>query len=150
MERWFMLRQFTVAAVQFSPELKEKANNINKLYQMAMDAAEKGAKLIVLPEMATTGYCFLDRHEIQGYVEQVPGRTTDIFGEIARKYGCYLVVGIAEVDPVTDNYYNTAVLIGPLRAIHIPNRIQVDAIHGLHPDATRIPAASTILVIELA
>ncbi|CEO88984.1 nitrilase-related carbon-nitrogen hydrolase [Syntrophaceticus schinkii] len=108
-----MLRQFTVAAVQFSPELKEKANNINKLYQMAMDAAEKGAKLIVLPEMATTGYCFLDRHEIQGYVEQVPGRTTDIFGEIAREYGCYLVVGIAEVDPVTNNYYNTAVLIGP-------------------------------------
>ena len=108
-----MLRQYTVAAVQFSPKLKEKANNIKKLYQMARNAAEQGAKLIVLPEMATTGYCFLDRQEIQEYVEQVPGRTTDVFGEIAREYGCYLVVGIAEVDPVTDNYYNTAVLIGP-------------------------------------
>ncbi len=108
-----MLRQYTVAAVQFSPEFKEKESNLRKLCKMARDAAEQGAKLIVLPEMATTGYCFFSRQEIQGYVEQIPGSTTEVFGEIAREYGCYLVVGIAEIDPVTDNYYNTAVLIGP-------------------------------------
>lgn len=72
-----------------------------------------GARLIVTPEMGTTGYCWFDRAEVKPFVETVPGPTTDIFHAIAHKHRCYIVVGMPEVDPASDLYYNTAVLIGP-------------------------------------
>ena len=76
-------------------------------------AASKGARLVVLPEMATTGYCFQGRDEISAMVEPVPGWTTERFSSAARKHGLHLVLGLPEVDPGTGIYYNSAVLIGP-------------------------------------
>lgn len=69
--------------------------------------------LVVLPEMATTGYVFRDREEITPYVEPVPGPTTRLFGRLARERGTSLILGMPEVDPATGAYYNSAVLIGP-------------------------------------
>lgn len=101
-----------VAAVQFEPIMFEKARNIARLLELCEQAALAGAKLIVTPEMGTTGYCWFDRAEVTPFVEMVPGPTTDSFAALARKHGCYIVVGMPEVDE--DNiYFNTAVLIGP-------------------------------------
>ena len=80
---------------------------------MVEEAARNDAKLIVLVEMATTAYCFFDRAEIAPYVEPIPGPTTERFGELAARYGCYIVVGMPEVDPETDIYYNSLALVGP-------------------------------------
>ena len=63
--------------------------------------------------MATTAYCWATRDEIASDVEPVPGPTTQRFAEIAADHDCWIVVGLAEVDPETDIYYNSAVLIGP-------------------------------------
>ena len=76
-------------------------------------AAGKGARLIVTPEMGITGYCWFDRAEVQPFVETVPGNVTDRFAEVARRHDCYIVIGLPEVDQQTNLYYNTAVLIGP-------------------------------------
>ncbi|GBD19501.1 (R)-stereoselective amidase [bacterium HR27] len=43
----------------------------------------------------------------------MPGPTTECFAALAREHGCYLVVGLPEVDPRTGIFYNSAVLIGP-------------------------------------
>ena len=51
--------------------------------------------------------------EIAPYVEPIPGPTTERFGELAARYGCYIVVGMPEVDPETDIYYNSLALVGP-------------------------------------
>lgn len=87
--------------------------NIQRLYDMVENAAKGGAKLIVAPEMATTGYQFGDREEISNYVDTVPGLTTDTFAQLARKYDCHIVIGLPEADPETNLYYNTSVLVGP-------------------------------------
>lgn len=101
-----------VAAVQFEPTMFEKAGNIARLLELCEQAAAAGAKLIVTPEMGTTGYCWFDRAEVAPFVETIPGPTTSRFAALARKHGCYIVVGMPEVDE--DNiYFNTAVLIGP-------------------------------------
>ncbi|MBB4370439.1 putative amidohydrolase [Bradyrhizobium sp. cir1] len=101
-----------VAAVQFEPTMFEKERNIACLLELCEQAAVAGAKLIVTPEMGTTGYCWFDRAEVAPFVETIPGATTSRFAALARKYGCYIVVGMPEVDE--DNiYFNTAVLIGP-------------------------------------
>ena len=104
---------YRVAAIQFEPELFAKAANLEALLRLTEEAAAGGASLIVTPEMATTAYCWATREEVAGDVEPVPGPTTERFGEIAARHGCWIVVGLAEVDPETGVYYNSAVLIGP-------------------------------------
>ena len=102
-----------VATVQFEPTLFEKERNIARLLDMVAQAAREGAKLIVTPEMGTTGYCWFDRAEVAPFVEPVPGPTTDRFAALAREHDCFIVVGMPEVDPDTNLYFNSAVLIGP-------------------------------------
>ncbi|HEY9212140.1 MAG TPA: nitrilase-related carbon-nitrogen hydrolase [Ancylobacter sp.] len=102
-----------VAAVQFEPTMFEKEHNIVRLLEMAVEAAEAGARLIVTPEMGTTGYCWFDRAEVAPFVETIPGPTTERFGKVAKAYDCYIVIGMPEVDAASGLYYNAAVLIGP-------------------------------------
>jgi len=108
-----MGERYTAAALQFEPRLGAKEENVARLAALAEEAAGHGARVIVMPEMAVTGYCWRDRAEITPLVETVPGPATDLFAEIARRRGCYIVVGLAERDPFTDLYYNTAALVGP-------------------------------------
>ena len=107
------LSTFKSAVVQFEPILSETERNVSRLLAMVREAAQSGARLIVTPEMATTGYCWYDRSEVMPFVQAIPGPTTDRFGSVAKEFGCYIVVGMPEVDAGTDLYYNTAVLIGP-------------------------------------
>lgn len=108
-----MNKTIKVATVQFEPIQFEKQRNINKLSELIVQAAVQGAQLIVVPEMATTGYCFKNREEISPYVETIPGSTTAHFEKIARQYSCWLVIGMPEVVEETNLYFNSAVLISP-------------------------------------
>lgn len=108
-----MSQRYRVAALQFEPTLGVKEQNLSRLLRLSLEAARAGARLIVTPEMATTGYCWYSRAEIAPYVEPIPGPTTDQFAAFAREHNCYLVLGLPEVDPQTGIYYNSAALIGP-------------------------------------
>ena len=104
---------FTAAAVQFDPTMYEKERNIARLFDLVREAADKGAKLIVTPEMGTTGYCWFDRDEVSSQVETIPGPTTGRFEALAKELGLHIVIGMPEVEPATGLYYNSAALIGP-------------------------------------
>jgi predicted amidohydrolase len=104
---------FKVASVTFNPELNNRDDNVAKLAVAVEEAARNGAKLIVTPEMSTTGYYYADRAAIAPFVDTIPGVTTDVLARIADAYDAYIVVGMAEVDPSTRLYYNSAALIGP-------------------------------------
>lgn len=106
-------RTFKIAAIQFNPELEVLKKNVEALADRFEEAAEQGAKIIVAPEMATTGYLYLDRTDIEKVVETIPGPTTNKFSRIAEKYECYLVWGMPERDPVTDLFYNSSAIVGP-------------------------------------
>jgi predicted amidohydrolase len=107
-----MSRVHKVATVQFEPTMFEKERNIVRLLELCEAAALAGARLIVTPEMGTTGYCWFDRAEVAPFIETVPGPTTDRFVALARKHDCHIVVGLPEVDD-DGIYFNCAVLVGP-------------------------------------
>lgn len=104
---------YRVAAIQYGPSLGEKEKNSGELLTLVKDAAAHEARLIVLPEMAITGYCWTAREEIAPFVEPIPGPTTTLFQEVATQYGCYVAVSLPEADPVTQVYYNSTALLGP-------------------------------------
>jgi predicted amidohydrolase len=107
------LSRYRVAAIQYEPTLGEKEKNVRSLLQLTEEAARHDARLIVLPEMATTGYCWTSRTEIAPYTEPLPGPTSERFQALATRYDCFIAIGLPEVDPETDVYYNSMVLLGP-------------------------------------
>lgn len=102
-----------VALVHASVDWGEKEKNLARLLDLNEEAAGAGARVILNTEMATTGYSFASRAEIAPLTETIPGPATRAFGRIARDYGCYICVGLPEVDNKTGVFYNAAALIGP-------------------------------------
>jgi len=119
-----------VAAVQCVSEFGDPAGNREKLAGLIERAAAAGAKIVVLPETAVTGYLTADikttwqvgKREISAGLEgvdpshaaeTVPGPSTKTFARLAKKLGIYVTVPLVEVDRKSDKYYNTSVLMGP-------------------------------------
>lgn len=121
-----------VALVQMNPARLEPETNVARMIAFVEEAASQGAELILFPELATVGY-IQERNKEYGRQlveksEKVPGPTTDIIGEAAKKAGVYVLFGMSQVHPtVPATLYNSAVLVGPQgtvvgiqHKVHIP------------------------------
>lgn len=104
---------FTVAAIEFNPEIFELDSNITRVCAVIEEAASNGARLIVLPEAALSGYIYRDFAQLRPYLDEVPGKGTSAIEVITRKYRCYVAIGISEFDSATGLAFNTGALIGP-------------------------------------
>src|SRR6266404_6236401 len=62
----------TVACIQMEPKIGEKKANVAHSLDKIAEAAGKGARLIVLPELCNSGYVFASRHEAFTLAEPVP------------------------------------------------------------------------------
>lgn len=102
-----------VASVEFNPQFMQLDSNITGIVNAVIPAAKNGAKLIVLPEAATTGYIYKDRAQIEPYLDTIPGKTTAAIAAVTKQYHVYVAVGMIEKDPDTGKVYNSAALIGP-------------------------------------
>ena len=101
-----------VACIQMGPRFGETAANVAHSLTLIEQAADAGAQLLVLPELANTGYVFETRAEALGLAEPVPGGpTTDAWVEIAARRNLHIVAGITEREGTA--LYNSAVVIGP-------------------------------------
>lgn len=104
---------FTVAAVEFNPEIFEFDRNLARACDVITEAATAGARLIVLPEAALSGYIYADLDQLRPYLDEVPGRATEAIASITAAHQCYVAIGISEIDAATGLTYNTGALIGP-------------------------------------
>lgn len=104
---------FKVAAIEFNPEFMELDKNIVAATAIAEEAAKNGARLIVMPEAAVSGYIYRDLEQFLPYMDTVPGKTTDSLSRVTKQYNCYIAIGIAEIDRDTGLTYNTGALVGP-------------------------------------
>jgi predicted amidohydrolase len=101
-----------VASVQMEPAIGETAANIARSIELVEQAAAQGARLVVLPELANTGYMFESREEAYALAEPVPeGPSSQAWIALAQRLGIYLVAGIAE--RAGGRLYNSALVAGP-------------------------------------
>jgi predicted amidohydrolase len=77
--------------------------------RMVGEAAERGARLVLLPEFALIGYRFHD--DLWKMAEPLEGRTVAWMRELCRRYGIYLATCILEVRE--NDFHDTLVLVGP-------------------------------------
>jgi N-carbamoylputrescine amidase len=101
-----------VACVQMQPHVGHKAENLERSVQMIERSAARGARVIVLPELASSGYAFASREEAFAAADPVPeGDATRAWTTAAQRLNVYVVGGVAE--RVADVLYNAAVVVGP-------------------------------------
>ncbi len=107
--------------------LKCRDAMIEKHVKMIEEAGKKGVKIMCLQEIFNGPYFCAERHpRWYNLAETIPGHTTNIMSELAKKYGMIIIVPIYE-EAMTGVYYNSAAIIdgdgkllGTYRKNHIP------------------------------
>lgn len=96
--------------VQFKADKGDKAGSLGRLVALTERAAD-GADLVVLPEMAATGYVFPDRSAVRAVSEPPDGPTWQALSPIAARSRAWIVAGFPEV--AGDVLFNSALVIDP-------------------------------------
>ncbi|MGD0978515.1 MAG: carbon-nitrogen hydrolase family protein [Candidatus Bathyarchaeia archaeon] len=107
-----MKEVFNIALAQISCQQADKTKNLTKIRKTVARAKKQGAELVIFPELSLTGYVVRD--EIYELAERIPGPSTKIMEDLAKKNQIHLVFGMPEISDKTEaTLHNSAVLIGP-------------------------------------
>lgn len=106
----------------------DRQHNLTITIEAIHEAARQGAKLVLLQELHTGLYfCQTENANLFDLAESIPGPTTGILSNIARKLDIVIVASLFEKRAV-GLYHNTAVVIektgeiaGCYRKMHIPD-----------------------------
>jgi len=99
-----------ISVVQFAPVLGDVKQNIERLGNDFEEAWS--SRIVVLPELASSGYNFESREQAMQCSEELSdSRFVDFLEERAAEWGCYIVAGMNE--RADGNLFNTSVLVGP-------------------------------------
>ncbi len=100
---------YKVGVLQFEPKLLEVDKNLDYLENMLQGAE---ADLIVLPELATSGYGFTSKEQVLQVAEDaITGKTANLFTRLSRELDCSLVIGFPEL--ADGKVYNSSSLFNP-------------------------------------
>jgi len=107
-----MLEEVNIALSQISCKIGDKKHNLNKIKKQIRQAKQNGANLIIFPELALTGYTLRDT--VYELAEPIPGPSTNLLTEVAKKENIHIVFGMVEQsEKASGVLYNTAVLLSP-------------------------------------
>lgn len=135
-----------IACVQMEPHVGAKSENVARAIRHIETAAKNGASLVVLPELANTGYVFADRDEAFALAEALPdGESARIVADASRRLGVYIVSGIAE--RAGKYLYNSAILTGPAGPIGVYRKLHLwsDEHRFFEPGDRGVPVFDTAL-----
>ncbi len=113
-----------MAGVQMDVRLGDVAANLAAISDKAREAAAHGAKLIVFPECALTGYGFDSREEARPFAEPLPGPATETMRRLCRELDVVIVFGL--IEQAGERLFNAAAMVGPegllggYRKVHLP------------------------------
>ncbi|KAK1983461.1 hypothetical protein LZ30DRAFT_480680 [Colletotrichum cereale] len=107
-----------IGCLQFAPQVGDIDNNLNRADSCLSKANTDDLDLLVLPELAFTGYNFKSLQQISPFLEPSGSGITSLWARTtALKYNCNVVVGYPEKVDVSNNwptgpeYYNSAIVV---------------------------------------
>ena len=100
-----------IISCQYKPEYKDPLATVQKVN--ALLEKYDSCDILVLPEMALPGYKFADFSDIKDYLEkpQQGYPTFDLCSSQAKRLGCYVFCGYAEIDQELG--YNSMMVVNP-------------------------------------
>jgi 5-aminopentanamidase len=107
-----------VACCQLAPVLGDLAGNRELTAAAVARAVAAGASVIVLPELASSGYVFSSRAEARSLAEPPDGETVSLWARLSAEHGVVIVGGFCEADG--EDVRNSAALVadGTLRQVY--------------------------------
>ena len=107
-----------VACCQLAPALGDPKANRELVADAVAHAADGGARVVVLPELVSSGYVFESRAEADACSEPADGETVTLWGRLAADHEIVIVGGFCE--NASGELFNSAALVGPggLRAVY--------------------------------
>jgi predicted amidohydrolase len=130
-----------VAACQVDVALGEVERNLERIERAVADAAGQGARLVVLPEAAVTGYVFESLDEALVVAQQASAVAGDRLAALAAEHGVALIVGTLESEG--REVFNTALIYAEdgrryrYRKMHLPY-LGVDRFATPGPDPAEV------------
>jgi N-carbamoylputrescine amidase len=123
-----MTQSIKIGLVQQACGSADKDVNLKASIQGVKEAAARGAKLVLLPELHLGPYfCQTEDCSRFDLAEPIPGPTTEILGVLAKELGIVIVGSLFE-RRAPGLYHNTAVVLekngtlaGKYRKMHIPD-----------------------------
>jgi predicted amidohydrolase len=120
-----MKEKIKIALAQISSKRENKKENLKKIEKLTLKAQGQGADLVIFPELSLTSYVVRD--QIYELAETIPGPSTKVVEDLAKKTGVHIIFGMPELSEKTKaTIFNTAVLVGPegfigkYRKIYLP------------------------------
>jgi agmatine deiminase len=106
---------------------EDLAGNLKKTVEYVEEAARKGAQIVCLQELYRLRYFPQEEHQnAQKLSETIPGESTKVFSELAKKHKIVIIVPLFEKHP-NGKYYNSVVtidtdgkLLDTYHKVHVP------------------------------
>lgn len=102
--------EIRIAIGQMKVEQENTTANLEKIVNLVSEAADNGAQLICLPELAYTGY-FVEAEQLQELAEPSDGPFVQTLCKLAKEKGIYIISGYAESVEILGRMYNSAIFI---------------------------------------
>jgi 5-aminopentanamidase len=133
-----------VACCQVSLRVGETEANRAACRAAIAGAAEEGADIVVVPELANSGYVFANAEEARRCAEPLDGETVTEWTDLARAHGLVVVGGLCEVDD-GGVLRNSAVIIDGdgVRAVYRKAHLWDREALVFEPGANRPPVVDT-------
>ncbi|MGH2573634.1 MAG: carbon-nitrogen hydrolase family protein [Actinomycetota bacterium] len=122
-------RHVKIGLAQLTRKLGDKHENVARGSAFVREAAEKGATLVILPELFNTGMVATDVYDQErlGWAETTDGESISAMCALAQELSVAIIAPIFEFEPEGTMWFNTAVVIdetgqvvGKYRKRHIP------------------------------
>jgi len=134
-----------VAACQIDPQIGEVEKNLDRIGVAVAEAAAAGARVVVLPEAAITGYAFTSLSEALPVARRADALADKVLMGLAETNRVTVICGTLE--PSGNEVYNTAMIHTPdgrhfrYRKMHLP-------FLGIDRFATPGPSAPDVVEVD--
>lgn len=134
----------TVAACQLKLQVGETDQNLAAAARAVRKAVAAGAGIVVLPELAGSGYVFTSAAEAGTLAEPANGRTAGEWASLAAEHGVVIVGGFAERGE-DGRLYNSSMLVDPdgVRAVYRKAHLWDEEADFFTPGAAPPPVVAT-------
>ncbi len=135
-----------VAAAQIHPRFGRPEDNRVITRRYCQRAAQQGVRLVVFPELCTTGYNFSRKKDLLKFAEPVPkGPTTQLWMNLAKTHRIIIVGGLAELGGEGE-IFNSAVAVGPKGFIDCYRKLHLFGSEGrLFSPGSHIPQVHSLM-----